>query len=85
MNENESARSKAVKAMKNLDAWRLLAELGRDGGYKAASLRLGLDFPTCTRLMQRLEAELGVELVARGARPARLSAYELAKSRTTYH
>ena len=73
MNENESARSKAVKAMKNLDAWRLLAELGRDGGYKAASLRLGLDFPTCTRLMQRLEAELGIELVARGARPARLS------------
>lgn len=62
-----------MKATKNIDAWRLVAELGEGGGYKAASVKLGLDFPTCTRLMQKLEAELGTELVVRNVRPAQLT------------
>lgn len=62
-----------MKTTKNIDAWRLLTELGQGGGYKMASIKLGLDFPTCTRLMQKLEAELGMELVVRNSRLVKLT------------
>lgn len=62
-----------MKTSQNIAAWRLLAALGEGGGFKAASIRLGLDLPACTRLVQKLEEELHLQLIERGVRPARLS------------
>ncbi|MCF0253650.1 MAG: LysR family transcriptional regulator [Duodenibacillus sp.] len=62
-----------MKATSNIEAWQLLAALGDKQGFRGASLKLGLDLPACTRLMQRLELELGLQLVRRDVRPAQLT------------
>lgn len=62
-----------MKADNNLMAWQVLACIGRGGGIKRASIALRLEQSQCTRLIQNLEAELGVRLTNHDSRPVELS------------
>lgn len=62
-----------MKAILNLDAWNLLLILSKGGGLKRSSVISGLDLPTCTRLIQKLESELGFVLLDRTVRPVQLT------------
>lgn len=63
-----------TRAADSIEAWRLLLALSEGQGFKGAAVALDMDLPACTRLMQKLESELGVGLVDHGVRPARLTA-----------
>ena len=58
----------------NLLAWKVISCIGHGGGVKRASIALGLDQSQCTRLLQNLEAELGVALTDHDIRPVGLNA-----------
>lgn len=62
-----------MRASDNLNAWRVLAALRLGGGIRRASIETGLDSPQCTRLLQALEEDLGLSLVAHGTRPVSLT------------
>ena len=62
-----------MKPDDNLSAWRVLASIGHGGGVKRASIALGLEQSQCTRLIQNLEAGLGVSLTDHDVRPVGLS------------
>lgn len=62
-----------MKAVNNLLAWKVLARVAHGGGVKRAAIALNLDQSQCTRLIQNLEAELGVNLTDHDARPLELN------------
>lgn len=62
-----------MKPDNNLLAWRVLACIGHGGGVKRASIVMGLDQSQCTRLIQNLEAGLGVSLTDHDVRPVGLN------------
>jgi DNA-binding transcriptional LysR family regulator len=62
-----------MKATNNIDAWKVLAALSEGRGMKGASISTGLDLPACTRIIQKLEEDLGLALIDHESRPARLT------------
>ena len=62
-----------MKAVSNIDAWRVLAAIAEGNGITGASESTGIDLPACTRLIKKLEEELGYALVEHQVRPARLT------------
>jgi DNA-binding transcriptional LysR family regulator len=51
----------------------LLVEIGRTGSLARAALRLGVTPPAVSQQLTRMEKEIGIPLVERGARGARLT------------
>lgn len=66
-----------MKAVSNIDAWRVLAAIAEGNGITGASESTGIDLPACTRLIKKLEEELGYALVEHQVRPARLTDFGL--------
>jgi DNA-binding transcriptional LysR family regulator len=62
-----------VKSEFNLRAWQLLASLEKNSGMTGASVELGMDLALCTRIIQRLEKDLGIVLVNHMSCPAQLT------------
>ena len=60
-------------AKENLSAWRLLLAVKDRGGLSEAGFALGLDTAQCSRLIRRLEDELGFALLDHEHRPCRLT------------
>ena len=58
-----------MKAVSNIDAWRVLAAIAEGNGITGASESTGIDLPACTRLIKKLEEELGYALVEHQVRP----------------
>ena len=48
-----------MKAVSNIDAWRVLAAIAEGNGITGASESTGIDLPACTRLIKKLDEELG--------------------------
>lgn len=63
-----------MRTSDNLTAWKVLSVLSRGGGLTQAAVETDLDPAQCTRLIQRLETELGVALVTHKSRPVLLTA-----------
>lgn len=63
-----------MEILNNLLAWKVLIAVSNRQGMKGASLATGLDLPTCSRLVQKLEEAVGVRLIDRSVRPVRLTA-----------
>src|SRR5690606_15024850 len=57
----------------DLQYLRYFVEVARCGGVNAAARSLGVSQPTITRQLQRLEHEMGVQLLQRGANGATLT------------
>lgn len=60
--------------LNNLLAWKVLTAVSNMQGMRGASLATGLDLPTCSRLVQKLEDAVGIRLIDRSVRPVRLTA-----------
>ena len=63
----------ARNATKNLAAWKLLLSLAQGGGISEAAVAAGMDIAACSRLLRRLEEELGFKLIDHFSRPAKLT------------
>ena len=63
----------ARSATENLTAWKLLLSLAQGGGISEAAFSAGMDIAACSRLLRRLEDELGFKLIDHFSRPAKLT------------
>ena len=63
----------ARNATENLAAWKLLLSLAQGGGISEAAVAAGMDIAACSRLLRRLEEELGFKLIDHFSRPAKLT------------
>ena len=62
-----------MNAADNLQIWSLIEKLGSGKGITSASIDLDKDLPACTRLIQKLENDLGMKLIDHHRRPAQLT------------
>lgn len=62
-----------MNAAENLQIWSLIEKLGCGKGITSASIDLDKDLPACTRLIQKLEKDLGMKLIDHHRRPAQLT------------
>lgn len=60
-----------------IETWNLLSELGRTQSLAQAAERLNIDLSAASRLVSSLENELGIELLDRRRKPAKIVAKSL--------
>ena len=63
------------ESFKNLKAWKILEAIDRKQSITKASIELDLSLSNASKLIGKLEKDLGHRLVNRGARPLRLTEY----------
>lgn len=63
------------ETFENLRAWRLLEAIDRKQSVTQASIELDLSLSNASKLLGKLEKELGASLVDRTSRPVQLTAY----------
>lgn len=63
----------ARSTKENVAVWKLLLLLSEGKGFSEAAFELSMDIAVCSRLIKRLEEELGMALVDHYSRPAKLT------------
>ena len=63
-----------MKKTDNILAWKILLTIGQTGSLKSAAKQLWLDPPIASRMLSALEDELGIFILDRRSRPAKLTA-----------
>lgn len=63
----------ARSTKENVAVWKLLLLLSEGKGFSEAAFELSMDIAVCSRLIKRLEEELGMALVDHYCRPAKLT------------
>ena len=63
-----------ITAMKNIRQFEIILEITRQGSISGAAETLGVSQPTLSKLVHKLEEELGLELFDRRCIPLKLTA-----------
>lgn len=67
----------STRTADNLRAWMLLKAVARRGTLKDASIECDVNLPQASKLIRALENDLGVALLDRKSRPARLTSFAI--------
>lgn len=63
-----------MRVTENIKAWKTLLALSAGEGFFSATVAVDKDMAACSRMIGRLEADLGIDLIDHTHRPVQLTA-----------